>query len=116
MNSIQLIVLIICISSLLLGIAEIFFFAIHNLRPIAYLVFQGVKTAFWFITLIIAIVVTTDQQRIAGSGGEPYSSKSLAFLDGLLEGLVLLYVKRTNQSIHLPTPQTEARIMRIGAK
>ena len=112
-NSTQLIILIICISSLLLAITEIILFAIHNLRPIAYLIFQCVKTASWFIVLIIAIVVTADQQRIGGGGGERYSPGLLVLLDGLLEAVVLVYVKRTDRSSYL-TPQIEARIMRGG--
>ena len=89
-TSTQLITLIICLISLLLAITEMILFAIHNLRPIAYLIFQGVKTALWFIVLIIAIVITTDQQRI---GVERYSLGLLVLLNGLLEAVLLVYVQ-----------------------
>ena len=82
-----------CIISLLLDITEIILFAIHNLRPVAYLIFQCVKTALWFIVLMIAIVITTDQQRM---GLERYFLGLLVLLNGLLEAVVLVYV-------HCPT-------------
>ena len=94
-NSTQLITLIICLISLLLAITEIILFAIHNLRPIAYLIFQGLKTALWFIVLIIAIVITTDQQRI---GVERYSLGLLVLLNGLLEAVLLVYVQFTESN------------------
>lgn len=68
---------------------EMILFAIHNLRPIAYLIFQCVKTAIWFIVFMIAIVITTDQQRI---GVERHSLGLLVLLNGLLEAVVLVYV------------------------
>ena len=72
---------------------EIILFAIHNLRPVAYLIFQCVKTAIWFIVLMIAIVITTDQQRI---GVERHSLGLLVLLNGLLEAVVLVYVQEPN--------------------
>ena len=99
MNSTQLIILIICIASLLLDITEVVLFAIQNLRPVAYLIFQCVKMVGWFIVLMIGIVVTADQRRMGGDVGAGageryrYSLSLLVLLDGLLEGVVLVYVQ-----------------------
>ena len=47
------------------------------------------KTAIWFIVLMIGVVITADQQRI---GVERYSLGLLVLLSGLLEAVVLVYV------------------------
>ena len=82
--------MIICIVCIILDITEIILFAIHNLVPITYLVFQCVKTAMWFIILMIAIVTTTSQQRI---GDEWDNIGALVLLNGLVEAVVLSYVQ-----------------------
>ena len=117
-NSTRLVVLVICISSLLLDITEVVLFAIGDLRPVALLVFQCVKMVGWFVGLVIGIVVTTERQRrwmIGGGGGvERYSLGLLVLLDGLLEGLVLVYVQPNDRSIYnppsiLPPPRIVSR-------
>ena len=82
--------MIICIVCIILDITEIILFAIHNLMPITYLVLQCVKTAMWFIILMIAIVTTTSQQRI---GDEWDNIGALVLLNGLVEAVVLSYVR-----------------------
>ena len=83
-------IMIICIVCIILDITEIILFAIHKLMPITYLIFQCVKTAMWFVILMIAIVTTTSQQRI---GDEWDNIGALALLNRLVEAVVLSNVQ-----------------------
>ena len=69
----------------------------------AYLIFQCVKMVGWFVGLVIGIVVTAEKQRRIG-GGERYRYRTglLVLLDGLLEGVVLVYVHSPIQIQLLP--------------
>ncbi|KAL2045279.1 hypothetical protein N7G274_002362 [Stereocaulon virgatum] len=81
----QLVIIILCINCVFLDIMEITLLAIHSLAPIAYLIFQCVKTIIWFTVLAITILTANQQRR----GAEWTASGFLVFRNGLVEAVVL---------------------------